>query len=62
MENRADQEALRHALKKGHSGPDILHSAVEIFGEEDSPDAFQPHPNGAKRVAAIRRSLETEDT
>jgi len=62
MENRADQEGLRHALKRGHSGPDILRSATEIFGEEDSPDAFQPHPNGAKRVAAIRRSLETEDT
>ncbi len=62
MENRADQEGLQYAQKQGHTGPEILRTAVEIFGEEDSPDAFQPHPNGAKRVAAIRRSLETEDS
>lgn len=62
MENRAVREGLQYALKGGHTGPDILRSAVESLGEENSPDAFQPHPNEAKCVAAVRRGLESEHT
>jgi peptidase M48-like protein len=56
MEMRADQEGLTYARKHGHSDSEILKSAQEIFGEDDGPDTFQNHPNGAKRTAALRQS------
>lgn len=58
LEFRADREGLKHALERGHQPSDVLAAAAGLFGEEQSQDAYAPHPSGARRMDALRRSLE----
>ena len=58
IELRADQAGLKHALSLGHSEEQVLDAAREIFGERDDSDTYKPHPSGAKRMAALKQTLE----
>lgn len=58
IEFRADQAGLKHALSLGHSEDQVLDAAREIFGERDDSDTYKPHPSGAKRMAALKQTLE----
>lgn len=61
-ESRADREGLEFARSRGHQDQEILASALEIFGEQDSPDSYQQHPNGAKRMSGLRQEMGLKES